>query len=81
MFKISTACEPEYLADIFKNESRSGRIVIPNTKLSLAMNSFCFRGSNNWNLLPENLRKAIKIGEFKNGVKKWISLNVSRFLD
>ena len=81
VFKIRQSGEPEYLATFLKYDNRTAHIVVPNTKLTLAKKSFCFRGSSNWNSLPENLRKSFKIGEFKRGVKKWIVENISRFQD
>ena len=81
VFKIRQAREPLYLAEIFCKESRSGRIMIPRNNLSLAADSFCFRGSNLWNQLPRNLRNVKKIGTFKRDVKKWVTENVPQFLD
>ena len=81
MFKIRKSGEPEYLAAFLKNDSRTGRIVVPNYKLGLAQKSFCFRGSANWNSLPENLRTCLNIGAFKRGVKKWVLENISRFIE
>ena len=81
VFKIRQSGEPEYLAGFLKTDSRTSRIVIPNTKLTLAMKSFVWRGSRDWNLLPFNLRNSVKIGQFKRGVKDWVVNNVLRFLE
>ena len=81
VFKIRKSGEPEYLADYLKNDGRTGKIIVPNTKLGLVQKSFCFRGSDNWNSLPESLRTCMKIGTFKLGLKKWILQNTSRFKD
>ena len=81
VFKIRKTGEPEYLADFLKNDSRTGRIIVPNVKLGLAQKSFCFRGSGNWNELPQILRNSLKIGAFKRGVRKWITENVPRFIE
>ena len=79
VFKIRQSGEPEYLASFLKNDSRNGKIIVPNLKLGLAQKSFCYRGSTEWNLLPEHVRNARKIGEFKRGVRKWIMENIARF--
>ena len=45
VFKIRQCGEPEYLARFLKDDSRTGRIIIPNTKLTLAKRSFVWRGA------------------------------------
>ena len=64
VFKIRQTGEPEYLAGYLLDDNRAGRIIIPNTQLSLAKNSFVWRGSLSWNLLPLHLRNSSKIGHF-----------------
>ena len=81
VFKIRMFGEPEYLAAFLKADNRAGRIVVPNTRLSLFKKSFSLRGSENWNALPESLRTCTKIGDFKRGLKKWIFDNIPRFLE
>ena len=81
VFKIRENKEPEHLAEIVTRDSRNKRIVVPNTDLTLAQKSFTFRGSNNWNQLPLNIRSSQGIGLFKKLAKKWIYENVPRFLD
>ena len=81
VFKIRQTGEPEYLARLLQLDSRTGRIIIPNTSLTLAKNSFVWRGSANWNMLPLEFRNSSKIGHFKRGVKDWVSKNVPYFLD
>ena len=81
VFNIKKSGEPEYLARFLNVEGRNGRIIIPHTKLSLAKSSFCYRGSENWNCLPETLRNCAKIGAFKVGLKRWVCQNISRFPD
>ena len=80
VFKIRKNNEPEYLALKLNNDTRTGRILIPNTDLRLAQNSFVIRGSSNWNTLPEHIRNQVKIGSFKKLVKIWILSNIPRFL-
>ena len=81
MFKIRSSREPEYLAHFVGNDNRNERIIVPNTDLSLAINSFVFLGSDQWNQLPLTLRKSMKIGFFKKALRKWIIYNVPQFLD
>ena len=81
IFKVRQNNEPEYLATKLKNDTRTGRILIPNTDLRLAQNSFVIRGSASWNALPESIRSQAKIGTFKKLTKKWISDNIPRFMD
>ena len=73
VFKIRSCKEPEYLADILNKDSRNGRIVIPNLDLRVTQRSFTMRASENWNLIPDIIRKVLKIGVFKKLVRKWTS--------
>ena len=81
VFKIRKSAEPEYLARILGKDGRTGKIMIPNSKLGIVQSSFCFRGSANWNSLPESLRQMTKIGPFKTALKKWVLKNIPRFQD
>ena len=81
VFRIRISHEPEYLAECLNNTNRNGKIIIPNTRLTLYKNSFRIRGSCNWNMLPECIRRVTKISSFKRLVKVWIKENVPRFLD
>ena len=81
VFRIRISGEPEYLAACLNNTNRNGRIIVPNTRLSLYKNSFRIRGSTNWNALPESIRSVNHISQFKRLVKAWIKANVQRFLD
>ena len=79
--KIRVEKEPEYLAQFLTNDSRNSRIIVPNQMLNIAYKSFCYRGSALWNLLPYDLRKENKTGQFRNRTRKWIKSNVKQFLD
>ena len=79
VFKIRLTQEPEYLSTILNRTSRTGNIVLPNNILVLAEKSFCFRGSKQWNDLPQNIQKVKKVGQFKKMVKIWILDNVAQF--
>ena len=80
-YRIRQSEEPEYLSSIMNRNNMTERIIVSNTSLTLAKNSFCFRGSAQWNSLPGNLRKLRKIGQFKVQLKKWIFLNVAQFIN
>ena len=69
VFKIRKSGEPEYLARYLQDDNRAGRIIVPNTQLTLAKKSFVWRGSQQWNLLSSELRNSTKIGHFKRGAR------------
>ena len=81
VYKIRANGEPEYLHEFLRNDNRNGNIIIPNTELSLAKKSFTFRGAALWNSLPIQIRKCLKIGSFKKLCRKWVQVNIARFLD
>ena len=54
-----------------------GHIMVKN--YLLGQYSYVFRGSLQWNKLPEFLRKPEKIGVFKKNLRKWVESNVVRF--
>ena len=78
-YRIRKHQEPEYLYRIMSRDNRSAKIIIPNTRLSLAKHSYCFRGSVQWNLLPETVRSCQTVTSFKKLLKKWIHENVPQF--
>ena len=81
VFRIRISKEPEYLAASLCHDNIYGKIIVKNTRLTLAQNSFTIRGACNWNALPSSIRTTKKIGLFKKEVKKWIKKFVSRFSD
>ena len=81
VFKIRKCGEPEYLASSLQNDGSTGKIIIPNPKLTLVKKSFSYRGATDWNMLPASVRSASKIGAFKHGARKWVFETVPRFLD
>ena len=81
VFKIKNSREPEYLAEILNNENRNERIIITNQDLTLTARSFTFRGSAQWNILPQELRKTTKISAFKRELRKWVFGTIPRFID
>ena len=81
VFNIRRSGEPDYLARFLQNDSRNFRIMRDNTKLSLALRSFTFRGAQAWNDLPFDVRACRSLNGFKKQTKKWIMVNISRFLE
>ena len=79
MYRIKINQEPEYLFRLMDRSNRFGKVIVPNTRLSLAMNSFCFRGATQWNKLPAVLRQSPTLVIFKKELKKWIYDNVHQF--
>ena len=80
--RIRQSEEPEYLASILgktKRQVRSG-IIVENHKLGLARKSFTIRGEEQWNKLTTDLRVETKLSKFKQGLRKWVAENVTRFL-
>ena len=73
--------EPEYLAAGLSWDNYRGSLIVPATSLTLAKQSFCFRGGDSWLLIPENIRNIRKMGHFKKSLKTWIKKNIPRFLD
>ena len=51
-YRIRKNEEPEYLAQIVKSDNRNGKIIVPNSRLSLLLSIFCFRAAFQWNKLP-----------------------------
>ena len=78
-FRVKQSHEPEYLSGILSRENHRGKIIIPHSMLSLAMQSYCFRGSAEWNTLPQSIRRLEKLSKFKEELKKWIFLNIEAF--
>ena len=81
VYKIRKFQEPEYLASFLCQDNFRKNIIIPHTTLTLAKKSFCYRGAEAWNIVPERIRGLEKIESFKKEVKKWTKENVTRFHD
>ena len=81
VYKIRQTGEPEYLAGKMLNDNFRGGLIVPTTSLSLAKNSFCFRGGDSWLSLPDALRNIRKVGSFKKALKTYTMMNIPRFLD
>ena len=81
VYKIRESGQPEYLARFLKDDGRSNRIRRCNTKLTLALQSFTFRGAQLWNTLPLSIRSSSNVRFFKLQARKWIEQNVPRFME
>ena len=80
VFRIRLSNEPEYLSKILGNDSRNGRILLPRFDLSISQKSFTYRGANEWNKLPKEIRRCRKISQFKTRLKDWVQSTVRRYL-
>ena len=80
-YRIRETREPEYLSSLLSRDGRSGRIIVSNTRLTLAKKSYCYRGAAQWNSIPEHIRSMKKLTMFKGQLRKWILINVTQFVD
>ena len=81
IFRIRLTKEPKDLANILSMETITGHIRMKNTSLKLYRDSLIFRGAISWNRLPLCLKKEVRIRNFKNGLRKWVEENITRFAD
>ena len=79
-YRIRQSKQPSYLSNIMSRDNRAGRIIVPITDLTLAKKSYCFRAAEQWNSIPEFIRKMPKIGQFKFHLKKWILRSIEQFV-
>ena len=80
-YRIRQCEEPEYLSSWMSRDNDRGSIIVPNTTLSLAKDSYCYRGSTQWNTIPEHIRNSEKISNFKQKLREWILVNINPFID
>ena len=78
-FRIRRQREPEYLYERMIQDNRLGKIIVPNSRLSLAKKSYCFRGAVQWNKIPADIRECHTVCRFKTHLKSWILQNVPQF--
>ena len=81
IYKMRQTGEPEELAEKMLNDNFRGRLIVPTTSLSLAKDSFCFRGGEWWRSLPLSIRNIEKVGTFKRALKTYTLTKIPRFLD
>ena len=82
VYRMRQNGEPEYLSSILRRSSRQvrGSIIVENNKRELVRNSFTFRGAEQWNKMPLELRIENKLRKFKLELRKWVVQHVPRFL-
>ena len=76
VFKIRMSGEPAELAGIFRNESRTGRITLSQTRIQLVQDGFVYRATNNWNTLPPDIRTKDLSSTFNMKLRDWIIKNI-----
>ena len=54
------------------------RIMIENTKLTMVQGGFVYRGSTQWNMLPNTI-ELLQENKFKVELKQWVRSNISQF--
>ena len=81
VYKIRRTGEPEYLAEKLRQDNYRGGLVVPATNLSLAKNSFCFRGADYWISLPAAVRNLTRISQFKRALRTLTIARIPQFLD
>ena len=78
--KIITSKKPSYLSDrLITTQPLNNRseLATMTTSLNLRKSSFLYRGIKLFNQLPEELRKATEMTEFKDMSRKWVVENVN----
>ena len=76
IFKIRKVKEPEYLYNLISNENIREQIIHEKTNLTLTTKGFIFRGIENWNSIPPDIKNNTTISRFKNQVQGWINKNI-----
>ena len=78
VYKYLTSGNPSFLWDFFKckpvnNNLRVTDLVqLPDTRtLRYGTDSLAFRGSILWNKLPDTIKSADSVSQFKNNIKDW----------
>ena len=82
IFKVKSGAAPEIMTEIFKFKDHSSDLR-KNNCLERRIIKSCKHGSETvstlgaklWDILPENIKKAESIPEFKSKRKYWIPLN------
>ena len=79
--KIIQCGKPEYIAEQMTSRNAGGTrmgttLDIPQKSLTLSREGFVYRGSKLYNLIPESLRKEMKISIFKREAKNWIQVHI-----
>ena len=78
MFKIKSNIAPSFMNNVFPGTHNSKHLRNPPTFQTSNIKSvyngtetLSFRGPQTWSILPENIKKAQTLSEFRSKVKKW----------
>ena len=81
MYKIMHNLTPPYLASIFKfsrevhdrtlRSTSDNLLYVPKPNFELYRNSLAYSGSKIWNSIPDNIRNASSLHQFRNGYLDW----------
>ena len=55
VFRMRTTGEPKYFADSLRYDNIYGKLIVQNTRLTLAQKSYKIKGACNWNALPDTV--------------------------
>ena len=80
VYMIRKKGEPEYLAESLLHDNIRGKIVVPNTGLTLVKKSFLFNGCELWNQVPASIRQIESTKVFKKELKRWVIVNIALFM-
>ena len=82
VYKCLTSDNPSFLWDFFKRKPVNydlrvkDLVQLPETRtLRYGNNSLTFRGSTLWNALPDTIKSANSVCQFKNNIKNWTGSN------
>ena len=83
MYKIMHDLTPPYLANIFKlskevhdrtlRSTSENLLYVPKPNIELYRNSLAYSGSKIWNSIPDRLRNATSLQQFRNGYLDWLA--------
>ena len=83
MYKIMHDLTPPYLANIFKlskevhdrtlRSTSENLLYVPKPNIELFRNSLAYSGSKIWNSIPDCLRNATSLQQFRNGYLDWLA--------
>jgi hypothetical protein len=73
MYKVKNGLSPKIVADLFTPKSRgNGDFVIPKvTTVNRGTETIRYRGPLTWEMVPEDLKQAKSLSEFKVKIKNW----------
>ena len=70
---------PTYLNDLFVNHNSNtrsnGHLQVIRPRTTFDTRAFCYSAVLFWNSIPEEIRRSLTFGAFKDNIKNWIRLN------